>query len=187
MAEVALKVEKRNTGRRTAKDLRNSGMIPGVYYVKGSEGIPIAADPLDLRPIVYTAQTKVVKLDIDGDVKSCVLKDISFHPITDQILHFDLLGLIDDNTVTVPVPFKFIGQAKGVMAGGLFRPVLNKTRITCLPKDLPEFLEINISELEIGKVIRLEKVKQDNPNLNFAVKENPVVCSIAKPRVKANA
>lgn len=184
MAEVALKVEKRNTGRRTAKDLRNSGMVPGVYYIKGSEGIPITADPLALRPIVYTAQTKVVKLDIDGDVKDCVLKDISFHPITDEIVHFDLLGLSENNKVTVPVPFKFVGQAKGVMAGGLFRPVLNKTRITCLPKDLPEFLEINISHLEIGKVIRLNKIKEDNPNLDFAVKENPVVCSIAKPRVK---
>ncbi len=184
MAEVALKVEKRDTGRKNAKSLRNGGRIPGVFYVKGSEGIPITADPLELRPIVYTAQTKVVKLDIEGEIKSCVLKDISFHPITDQILHFDLMGLLDDNKVTVPVPFKFVGQAKGVMNGGLFRPVLNKTRITCLPKDLPSFLEVTISDLEIGKVIRLDKIKKDNPNLNFAVKENPVVCSIARPRVK---
>jgi large subunit ribosomal protein L25 len=185
MAEVALKVEKRETGRKTAKELRISGKVPGVYYVKGQTGIPITADPMSLRPIVYTAQTKVVKLDIDGEIKNCVLKDISFHPITDQIVHFDLLGLLDDNKVTVPVPFKFIGQSKGVMNGGLFRPVLNKTRISCFPKDLPEFLEIQIKDLEIGKVIRLAKVKTDYPNIDFAVKENPVVCSVARPRVKA--
>lgn len=186
MAEVALKVEKRITGRRASKDVRNSGRIPGVYYVKGSEGIPITADPLALRPIVYTAQTKVVKLDIDGDVKDCVLKDISFHPITDQIIHFDMLGLVEGHNVTVKIPFKFKGQAKGVMSGGLFRPVIQNTKVTCLPKDLPEFIEIDISGLDIGKVIRLNELKEANPQLQFAIKENPVVCTIARPRVKAS-
>lgn len=184
MAEVALKVEKRSTGRRASKDIRNSGKIPGVYYVKGSEGIPIVAEPLALRPIVYTAQTKVVKLDIDGELKDCVLKDISFHPVTDNILHFDLLGLTEGHKVTVKVPFKFNGQAKGVMSGGLFRPVIQNTKVTCLPSDLPEFLNIDISGLDIGKVIRLNELKAVNPQLEFVIKENPVVCTIARPRVK---
>lgn len=184
MAEVALKVEKRLTGRRASKDFRNSGKIPGVYYVKGSEGIPIVADPLALRPIVYTAQTKIVKLELDGEVKDCVLKDIDFHPITDKILHFDLLGLVDGHKVTVNVPFKFTGQAKGVMSGGLFRPVIQKTKVTCFPKDIPEFINIDISGLDIGKVIRLNELKEQNTNLQFAIKENPVVCTIARPRVK---
>ena len=79
---------------------------------------------------------------------------------------------------------KFNGQAKGVMSGGLFRPVINNTKVTCLPKDLPEFLNIDISGLDIGKVIRLNELKAVNPQLEFAIKENPVVCTIARPRVK---
>lgn len=185
MAEVALKVEKREIGKRAAKDVRNAGKIPGVYYIKGQEGTPITASPLDLRPIVYTSQTKVVNLDLDGEVKKCVLKDVDLHPITDEVLHFDLLGLQDDHKITVKVPFKFTGRSKGVVAGGVFQQVLLNAKISCLPKDLPSFIEVDITNLAQGQALYLEAVKEQNPNLDFAIKGNTVICRIAKPRVSA--
>lgn len=187
MAEVALKVIKRNIGKRASKDVRNAGTVPGIYYIKGQEGTPIQANPLDLRPVVYTSQTKVINLDLDGEAKKCVLKDIDFHPVTDEIVHFDLLGLSDDHEVTVKVPFKFSGRSKGVTEGGVFQQVLLNAKISCLPADLPDFIEVDISDLGQGESLYLDKIKEDNPKLKFAIKGNTVICRVARPRVSGAA
>jgi large subunit ribosomal protein L25 len=95
MKEVVLKVKKEKLEASLNK-IRKEGLIPGVYYINGEPGIPVATDFLSLRNIVYTSSTKLIKLQIEGEeqTKDCVLKDIKFHPVSDQILHFDLLGLI---------------------------------------------------------------------------------------------
>lgn len=184
MAEVALKVEKRSIGKRASKDVRQAGKVPGVYYYKDEDAIPISANPLDLRPVVYTPMTKLIKLSIDEQNSiDAVLKDISFDPVTDEIRHFDLLGVKPDNEITVYVPIKFVGQSKGVMAGGVFKPVMHKLKLTCLPNDLPDYIEADISALNIGEKLNLDKLRTDK--LKFAIKTNPVVCQVSRPRVKA--
>lgn len=183
MAEVALSVEKRSIGKRASKDIRNDGKVPGVYYFKGEDAVPIATDPLALRPVVYTPMTKIIKLTIDGnDPIDAVLKDINFDPVTDEIRHFDLLGVKPDHKITVYVPIKFVGQSKGVMAGGVFKPVMRRLKLTCLPEDLPDYIEADISELDQGQKMTLDKLRTDK--LEFAIKSNPVVCQVGRPRVK---
>ncbi|MDC1067805.1 50S ribosomal protein L25 [Candidatus Kapabacteria bacterium] len=184
MADVALKVEKRNTGKRASKDVRQAGKVPGVYYFKGVEGTPIVAETLALRPVVYTAMTKMIKLEIDGaEPVDCVLKDISFDPVTEKIRHFDLLGVKPDHKITVYVPIKFVGLSKGVVSGGVFKPVMHKLKITCLPGDLPDYIEADISDLDVSQKLNLDSLRNDK--LEFAIKSNPVVCQVSRPRVKA--
>ena len=184
MAELAIKAQKRETGKANTKKVRNDGSIPAIYYLKGEEGISISVDPLAIRPAVYTAKTRVINLDIEGvGEKKCVIRDIDFDPITDQIVHIDLLGLEENTPVTVEVPFSFEGNAKGVIAGGVFQQVKLKTRITCLPKDLPDTISVNVESLEQGMSLYLDSVKEQNPNINFNLKENIVICRVAAPRV----
>lgn len=184
MAEVALNVNKRSVGKRASKDVRQAGKVPGVFYINGEDSIPISANPLDLRSIVYTPQTKTIKLSIDeADARDAVLKDIEFDPVSEQIRHFDLLGLKDDVRITVYVPIKFVGQSKGVRAGGVFRPIMHKLKVTCLPKDLPDFIEADISDLDTGQKLYLDSIRTDT--VDFVIKSNPVVCQVSRPRVKA--
>ena len=185
MAEVTLKVKRRETGKQIQKQYRNSGQVPGVYYIKGEEAIPVLSDPMSLRPIIYTQQTKIVNLEIEGeDIRKCVIKDVVMHPVTEQITHFDLMGLKDDQKITVFVPFKFVGQSPGVMAGGVFGTVMYKTKIKCLPSDLPEFLEIDISSLAVGSSAYLDPIREKHPRVEFAIKGNAVVCTVSRPRVE---
>ena len=92
MAQIPLKVKRRETGKQASKKLRRDGYVPGVFYFKGEESIPIYTDPLSLRPIVYTSLSRVIKLDIEGaeEPRNCVLKDINFHPVTDRITRHSL-------------------------------------------------------------------------------------------------
>jgi len=185
MAEVTLKVKRRETGKQIGKQYRNSGQVPGVYYIKGEEAIPVLSDPMSLRPIIYTQQTKIVNLEIEGeDIRKCVIKDVVMHPVTEQITHFDLMGLKDDQKITVQVPFKFVGKSPGVMSGGVFGTVMYKTKIKCLPADLPEFLEIDISSLAVGSSAYLDPIREKYPNIEFAIKGNAVVCTVSRPRVE---
>jgi large subunit ribosomal protein L25 len=160
MSEVVLKAERRGTGKKAAKAVRNKGMVTGVYYRNGVEPIPIAVHPLSMRPIVYTADAKIVRLEIDGHAEAleCMLKDISFDPVTDVIVHFDLFGVSDDAVAEFEVPVSLKGQSIGVRDGGKLEHALHKVRVSCLPKDLPEHIDLDITNLKIGQSIHLSDV-----------------------------
>jgi large subunit ribosomal protein L25 len=186
MSEVALKVTKRETGKKATKAVRNGGGIPGVYYSKNDDAVSIISDELALRPIVYTSETKVINLEIEGeDAKKAVLKDIAFDPITDKITHFDLLGLHEGHKVTVTVPLKYVGQSKGVLAGGVFRPVMSSLQITCLPQDLPDRIDVDISGLDVGTKLYLNDIRPMHEKFDFVIKQNTALCAVGRPRVKA--
>ena len=91
MNEQLLQVQKRETGKNSAKKIRNEGMVPGIFYIKGEDSIPLAATPLSLRDFVYTSHTKVIDLKIEGEdePRQCVLKAVNFDPVTDKLIHFD--------------------------------------------------------------------------------------------------
>jgi large subunit ribosomal protein L25 len=187
MAEIALSVATRQTGKKAVKATRNSGLIPGVFYKNGVEPIAISSDLIKLRPIIYTNEANTVQLSIEGQTTSykTFLKDVSFDPISDKVLHFDLMGLDDDQKITVIVPIKLVGQSVGVKNGGIMQHVIRKIKITCKAKDLPQFITVDISHLEIGQSFNLDGLR--NELYDFAIKDNAVICSIAKPRVKGSA
>jgi large subunit ribosomal protein L25 len=182
MNEVILEVKKRETGKKIANSLRNSDYVPGVFYVKGTENINIYAKTLDLRPIVYTSQTKIVDLKIEGESTTyqCILKDIQLDPVTDKIVHFDLQGLVPGQKLTVELPIKLIGQPVGVRQGGKLMQTLHKLKVKILPKDLVEAIEANIAQLNIGESLYVKDLNIQN----FEIDINPdtVVVSVTKPR-----
>ncbi len=184
MSNLILNVKKRDTGKKALSKIRSTDNIPGVFYGKNNEPISITANVLDLRTIVYTDQTKVFSLNLDGDSTeiSCVLKDIMIHPVTDKIVHFDLLALTPGRKIIVQTPLRLIGTAPGVKNGGVLSQVIRKVKLKSTPENLPEFLEVNISKLEIGNNVTLDTLRTDK--FEIMLKENPVVCTVLAPRVK---
>ncbi|MBS1536443.1 MAG: 50S ribosomal protein L25 [Bacteroidetes bacterium] len=180
MSEVILNAEPRATGKKAAKAVRNSGMINGVYYSTGSAAIPIAVHPLAMRPIVYTADAKIVRLNINNQSYDCVLKDISFDPVTDKIVHFDLFGVDANAPIEVEVTVLLQGLSIGVRDGGVLEHILHKIKVSCLPKDLPEHIEVDVSNLTIGHSIHLDEISI--PNVKIIGKSDMVVATIAAPR-----
>jgi large subunit ribosomal protein L25 len=182
MKEIALVAEKRETGKRASKDVRNSGYVPGIYYAHGDENINIKAKPIALRPIVYTSLTRLVKLQVEGESteKLCFLKDVRFDPVSDHLVHFDLQGIKPDQKLTVNVPVKLNGQPNGVRQGGKLMQALHKIKIKCLPKDMVESLEANITALEMGDILYLRDINTDN--LEIELPGDAVLARVTKPR-----
>lgn len=183
LQEIELKAQKRETGKHAAKKIRRDGDVPGVFYAKGVAPISICVQPLALRPIVHTAHVRLVNLEVDGSTKKCVLKDVKFHPVTDKIIHFDLLGIHDEQKLTVEVPFEFVGQPIGVRKGGNFQQVFHKCKITCLPKNLVSSIEVNISDLDLGQSVHLRDLNLDG--IDFSIPTDSLLCAVNMPRGKA--
>jgi large subunit ribosomal protein L25 len=182
MKEIALTVKKRETGKRASKDVRVEGLVPGIYYAKGDENINIKVHPIALRPIVYTSQTRVVELSVEGSTATypCILKDVSFDPVTDKITHFDLQGIKPGEKLTVDLPFKFVGVPAGVRTGGKLMTMLHKVKVKCLPGDLIESLEIDITKLVMGDHLALKDL--DFGNMEVEIPLNTVILQVVKPR-----
>lgn len=184
MASIELQVAKRDAKNTKAKDVRKEGNIPGVYYINGTESIPITSNFKDLKPVVFTSLTRVVDLSIEGgETKKCILKEVKFDPITDEILHFDLVGLTAGNKLVVNIPITLTGQSVGVRNGGILNHVLRKVKVRCYPKDLVETIEVDISKLKIGQYIKLNEI--DLGELDVVVKDNAVIAAVTRPRVAA--
>ncbi len=185
MSEIALKAQTRGTGKKAAKAVRNSGMVTGVYYRNGAEPIPIAVHPLNMRPIVYTAAAKIINLELEGSDAplSCMLKDITFDPVTDAIVHFDLFGVSNEKAVDFNVPVKIIGQSAGIREGGVLEHILHKLNVTCLPKDLPQHLDVDITELKIGQSMHVRDISY--PGIKINVSGDATIVAISAPRRKA--
>lgn len=186
MASIQLKVAKRDTQNTKVKDVRREGNIPGVYYINGTESVPITSNFKDLKPIVFTSLTNVVDLEIDGEEsRKCILKEVKFDPITDEILHFDLMGLTPGNKIVVNIPITLVGQSVGVRNGGILNHVLRKVKVRCYPKDLVESIEVDVTKLKIGKLIKLDEI--DLGELEVVVKGNAVIAGVSRPRVASTS
>lgn len=183
METVNLKVKKRGTGKQHAKALRKSGLIPGVFYVKGEPSIPISTELIHLRPIVYTSDTKIISLEIEGESNrhDCILKEIKFNPVTDAPIHFDLTGIRTDHMMKVEVPIILKGQAIGAKEGGVIQRNIHKIELLCLPIFIPNHIELDITNLRLGKAIHLKDISI--PNVEMTMPEDTVLVSCVPPRV----
>ncbi len=179
--------------KHEAKHLRAEGKVPCVLY-GGKEQIHFSTPAISLKGLVYTPEVHTVDLNIDGTNYRAIMKDLQFHAVTDKILHIDFLELRDDKKVTIEIPVKISGNSAGVRAGGQLLTKLRKLKISALPKDLPDMVEVKIDDLNIGDSVRVRDIKingvefLDSPNnVITAVKTTRVVVEEAKPEAAAAA
>lgn len=186
MAEIILKAERRTEFKKSiSNQMRKAGMIPGIYYMVGEEPIPIKANELSLRPLVFTSESNIVSLQIEGETKpiSCILKDTQFEPITGRITHFDLLGLKEGEKITIEVSIILKGSAIGVKEGGIVQHNLHKLEIECLPQNIPPHIDVDISNLAIGDSIKVSDIKMEG--ISILNDDNASIVSIVPPTVEA--
>ena len=167
MKTVTLEANKRkDTNKATRKRLRREGRVPGVFYSKRLDTIPVDVLEKKIRPLVFTAKTNLISLKIEGQEElECIIKDIQFDPVTDEIVHFDLLGLTRGEMIQLEVPVQLQGSSIGVREGGLLQHILHKLEVECLPKHIPEHIQIDISELAIGDSVLISDLTVENLTL----------------------
>ncbi len=145
-------------GRRASRALRREGHVPCELYGKGLN-LHFTVTPKALKSLVYTSDFKLADIELDGKTYRAIMKNIQFHPVTDEILHVDFLTLEEGRKVKVEVPVKFTGVSPGVKTGGKLTEKLKKIKIKALPKDLLESIELDISELNLGQSVRVRDIK----------------------------
>ena len=184
MEKVILEAnERKEINRQNTKSLRRQKRVPGIFYLKQSKPIAIDVSNQAIKPLVFTSQTHLISLKLDGhEDQECVLKDVQFDPVSDEVIHFDLIGITRGEKIEIEVPVQLIGSAIGVKEGGLLQHNLHKLEVECLPKDIPERLEVNISELKIGDTIHVKDLNFENVDiLNL---EDSIVVSVVHPKVE---
>ncbi len=180
-----LNAQKRTTqGSGASRRLRRAGKVPGILYGKGSTAVPIEVDHntllLSLRKEAF--HSSIITLVLDGAKESVLLRDSQLHPYKPQVLHVDFQRVAADEKLHQKVPFHFINGdiAPGVkLSGGLISHVMNDIEVSCLPADLPAFIEVDLQHLATGHSIHLEDIKL--PKGVTAVvhgQENPVVATV---------
>lgn len=147
-------VGRSNTGKAATKKVRNEGLVPGtIYGIKDPENISVGYN--EISKAIYTPETYIVNLEIDGQVQSTVIREMQFHPVTDRILHLDFLRVDAESPVEVALPIKLVGVAKGVLAGGKLVPLSRRVKVRGIAASLPEFVEVDVTELELGSSVTI--------------------------------
>jgi len=180
MKQVSLSGSQRdNVGKKDAKKLRRENKVPCVLY-GGKEQIHFLTDEKLFLKIVFTPEVYIVKLNIDGKEFNTIMQDLQYHPVTDRILHVDFLEVTDNKPITIAVPVRLTGSAKGVLKGGRLITKARKLKISALLKDLPDEIEINIADLDIGDSIKISDLHRDN--INFLDVPRNVVVGVRSAR-----
>ena len=149
-----------NVGKTDATALRAKGMVPCVIYGAGKQ-IHFSADSRHFKNIIYTPNTNIVDITVDGNTYKTVLQEAQFHRIKDTLIHADFLEVVDSKPVTVQLPVKTVGQSAGVKAGGKLNIKMRKLKVRGLISKLPEHIELNIENLSIGKAIAAGDIQLD--------------------------
>ena len=192
MKEISVKGQKRTaTGKKASKQLRKEGMVPCNIYgeKKGENGLPEAfafcAPFTELRKAVYTPEVYVVNLNIDGEEHKAVIKELQFHPTTDALIHADFFEVNETKPITIGIPVKLNGLAQGVRDGGKLNLSIRKINVTAPYKQIPEVLDIDVTDLKLGKAIKVAELNFEG--LQIATPAQVVVCSVKATRASRSA
>ncbi|HEY9363838.1 MAG TPA: 50S ribosomal protein L25 [Chitinophagaceae bacterium] len=148
-------------GKGAARQLRSQGNVPGVIY-GGAQELSFFAPAAAFKALVYTPNFQLAQVNLDGKTYRCILKDLQFDKVTDELIHVDLLELVEDKKVIASIPLKFVGAAAGVKAGGKLVTKMKSFKVKTYPKYLKEAIEVNIDDLELNGNIRVEDVKEEH-------------------------
>ena len=176
MKTLAISAKLRNgTGKKDSKALRNQGNVPCVLY-GGEKQVCFYAHENDFRNLVYTPEVFIVEFDIEGEKYRTVMQDLQFHPVTEKLLHLDFLQIFDDKEVTVTIPVHLKGNAVGIRDGGILSFRRRKIITRAIPSNLPDYIEINIEDVEIGQSIFIKDLRDER--YTFLAPDNAVVVGV---------
>ena len=181
---------RQDKGKGASRRLRHAEQVPAIVYGAGQDPkmLTLAANEINHAVEDEAFFTHILTLSCDGNDEKVIVKDLQRHPAKAQIMHVDFQRINENKALHVHVPLHFINEAKskGVKAGGIVTHLLTDIEITCLPSQLPEYIEVDISALEVGDSIHLSDLTMPEGVTNFALTQGEdhdlSVCSISLPR-----
>ena len=169
-----------NVGKKDAKILRKKGMVPCVVY-GGKDQVHFSMDEREMAKILFTPNIYLIEFKLDGKEISALLQDVQYHPVSDRVLHADFLEVDSDKKITTTLPVFTTGIAAGVLKGGSMKQLKRKLAIRAIVSDIPDFINVDISALEIGDSIKVKDLDVDK--VVFLDKPNEVVISVKVTRI----
>ncbi len=162
MRQVSFTVEvRKKTGKEAAKKLRKQGLIPAILYGPQTDPVPLTVRLNELKKILlrHRGEQIIFNLTVQGNGQStqkmALIKELQYHPVTDEIIHADFYEVRMDRPVEVDVPVEIVGKAKGVERGGLLEVLMHEITVSCLPDRIPDKIEIDVSELDVGDTLHI--------------------------------
>jgi large subunit ribosomal protein L25 len=184
MEKVIVEAQKRDTINKASRSaLRKEGKVPAIFYSKHHEPLSLQISERTIHPLVFTSKTSLITLNIDGSQElDCIIKDVQFDPTTEKIVHLDLLGLKKGEKIQLELPIQLIGTPIGIKEGGILQHVLHRIEVECLPIDIPQHLEIDITHLALGKSVHVSDLKYDS--LTILSDPEAMIASVVHPKVE---
>lgn len=177
--------ERESVGKSSVRAVRDAGMVPCVLY-GGKEPVHFQADERAFKGLVYTPNAHTVIIELEGGKNfKAILQDLQIHPVSERIMHIDFYELNDAKEIAIEVPVKITGKSPGVLGGGMLNLNLRKLKVKALPANLPDFIEANISELQMGNKLYVTKVA--HPDYKILHPDNTVICQVKISRAALKA
>lgn len=167
-------------GTSSSKKLRADGNVPCVVYGSSDEPIHFHTPMYLFKDVLYTPNAYIVNLNVEGIEIKCILKDVQFHPVSEMILHADFFQIFDDKPVVIDIPVNIVGISPGVATGGKLFVKMNKLKIKALPGNLPDYVDVSINDLELGKSVRVKDI--ETKDFEILNNEQVTVASVVIPR-----
>ncbi len=178
------KVITRTNDSGSNKSLLSKGLIPGIIYGKGTEPTKVAFEDLILKQLMQSKSfyTKIINIDIEGKTEKVLPKILQYHPVTEKVIHFDLLRVQDNTKVTVEVPVEFLNQdiCPGLKRGGVLNIIRRTIELICNANNIPELLKFDLTETDIGDAIKISSIQlPDGVQLTIRDRDFVVVTIVA--------
>jgi large subunit ribosomal protein L25 len=190
MADIVVAAENRTeTGKNENRRLRTRGLIPGVLYGAKKDAVPLAVSPKEITTILRskTGENTLFDLEIGGSRRKVILKEFQINPIKGNLLHADFYEVALDKLIEVSVHIEVVGTPVGVkVQGGLLDHVTREVEVSCLPADIPEKITVDVSELELGKAVRVSDLKVPD-KVTMLSEPDLVVVHVIAPRAEEEA
>ena len=159
---LVIKAEKRETfGKNASRVVRRAGRVPAILYGPGLDNVALTLDKKDMFSILKseTGENTLFVLSFDSEKKDAMIKELQINPVSDELLHVDLIQIVMDKMIRVAVPIVLIGEAVGVKTEGGFVDFSSREiEVECLPKDIPEKIEVDISELHLHQSVKVDEI-----------------------------
>ncbi len=186
MKHIEFKGQLREAGNKAVvKSIRRAGLVPCNLYGQGMQNVLFTVDKRDLKLLTHTPNSYIVDLDIEGKKYMAVLHEVQYHPVTDEALHVDFIAVSEDKPVIIDVPVKIVGHSAGEKIGGKLLISTRKLHVSTPMDKLPDYLEVDITNLELGKQIVAGDLDYDG--VNIISPKGTVICSVRPTRATMQA
>jgi large subunit ribosomal protein L25 len=168
-----------NLGKADSQKLRDEGLVPCVLY-GGNDQIHFYSPMILFRDLVYTNEAHFVHFNIEGEEGQAILQEVQFHPVSEVILHADFLRISEDRKIKMNIPARLVGVAPGVSKGGALVPKRSSLKVYGFPKDMPDHIDVDVSELDFHHAIKVGDMKFEN--LEFLDPKQASIAVVEVPR-----